>query len=132
MKSFLCILLSVLLPLSLSACSNASNTSSTFLASEVVITLPNDDTVNGYRISDAASANSMPNSISGDEVSVSSNVISSNSDKVSADYCGNKNSKVFHKASCSSVKNMKESNKYFADRQTLVSENYSPCGNCNP
>lgn len=131
MKRFLCILLCLLFALSLSACNNTSDTSS-IKASEVVITLPKDDTVNGYRIGNSTSSGSMPNHISGDQVLVSSDGNSNTTDKAIADYCGNKNSKIFHKSSCSSVKNMKENNKYYADRQTLVSENYSPCGKCNP
>ena len=48
------------------------------------------------------------------------------------EYIGNKNSKVFHKSSCDSVSSMKENNKYFADRSSLISEGYKPCGKCKP
>lgn len=49
-------------------------------------------------------------------------------------YVINKNTKVFHSPTCSSVSRMKESNKQYSDesRDALISEGYSPCGNCNP
>jgi DNA-entry nuclease len=49
-------------------------------------------------------------------------------------YVINKNTKVFHSPTCSSVSRMKESNKQYSDesRDTLISKGYSPCGNCNP
>jgi len=50
------------------------------------------------------------------------------------DYVGNKNSKKFHYAWCSSVDRMKESNKYFftGTREEMLDQGYEPCGNCNP
>lgn len=48
-------------------------------------------------------------------------------------YVGNKNSLVFHKTDCSSVADMKESNKvFFTIRQNAVYQGYTPCGRCNP
>ncbi len=48
-------------------------------------------------------------------------------------YVGNKNSLVFHKTDCSSVADMKESNKvFFTIRQNAVDQDYTPCGRCNP
>ncbi|WP_019227482.1 ComEC/Rec2 family competence protein [Sedimentibacter sp. B4] len=48
-------------------------------------------------------------------------------------YVGNKNSLVFHKTDCSSVADMKESNKiFFTIRQNAVDQGYTPCGRCNP
>ena len=53
---------------------------------------------------------------------------------VSMDYIGNKNTKKFHYPSCSSVKKMKESNKYYYNgtRDNIISQGYEPCGNCQP
>lgn len=48
-------------------------------------------------------------------------------------YIGNKNSKVFHRASCSSVSQMKNSNKVTLDsRDGAISQGYRPCENCQP
>lgn len=48
-------------------------------------------------------------------------------------YIGNKNSKVFHCASCSSVSQMKNSNKVtLGSRDGAISQGYRPCENCQP
>lgn len=49
-------------------------------------------------------------------------------------YIINKNTRKFHYEDCSSVKSMKEHNKEkrTETRNTLISEGYEPCGNCNP
>nr|WP_300092776.1 MBL fold metallo-hydrolase [Sedimentibacter sp.] len=48
-------------------------------------------------------------------------------------YVGNKNSLVFHNPDCSSVADMKESNKiFFTTRQAATDQDYTPCGRCNP
>lgn len=49
-------------------------------------------------------------------------------------YVLNKNTKVFHKPTCSSVNQMKESNKrtYTGTRQQVIDMGYKPCGRCNP
>ena len=53
---------------------------------------------------------------------------------VGQDYIGNKNTKKFHGAWCSSVKKMKESNKYYytGARDDMIAKGYVPCKNCNP
>lgn len=50
------------------------------------------------------------------------------------DYIGNKNTKKFHYPSCKSVKQMKESNKYYytGTREEMIAKGYEPCGNCHP
>jgi len=50
------------------------------------------------------------------------------------DYVLNTNSKKFHYPSCSSVDDMKESNKqyYTGSRDDLIASGYSPCGRCHP
>ena len=46
----------------------------------------------------------------------------------------NKNSKKFHKPSCPSVDDIKEENRQTTTKSAsaLISEGYSPCGNCSP
>lgn len=53
---------------------------------------------------------------------------------VGTDYIGNKNTKKFHYPSCGSVKQMKESNKYYytGTRDEMISMGYDPCKKCNP
>ena len=50
------------------------------------------------------------------------------------DYIGNKNTKKFHYSWCSSVTQMKESNKYYytGTRQGMISKGYEPCKRCDP
>ncbi|MBR3105847.1 MAG: hypothetical protein IKH30_01530 [Clostridia bacterium] len=49
-------------------------------------------------------------------------------------YILNKSSRVFHKPSCSSVKQMKDSNKrtYTGTRAQVVDMGYRPCQRCKP
>lgn len=49
-------------------------------------------------------------------------------------YILNKNTKKFHYPSCSSVREMKESNKknFTGTRDEAISQGYSPCGRCHP
>lgn len=48
-------------------------------------------------------------------------------------YIGNKNSKIFHHAWCSSVAQMKPANKVcFATREEALAQGYRPCKNCRP
>lgn len=109
---------------------NSENTAQ--LEEKVVINLPVDDSVNGYRISKPNnSSNEAPNIISGEDASVQTE--SNSSINKTASYCGNKSSKVLHKHNCTSVLNMKEENKVVsADRSALISKGYKPCGKCNP
>lgn len=50
------------------------------------------------------------------------------------DYVANKNTGKFHYPYCSSVKQMKESNKLYFNgtRDELISKGYDPCKKCNP
>lgn len=59
---------------------------------------------------------------------------SSNSSSTSASYIANTSTYKFHKPSCSSVKQMKESNKWYytGSRDDLISQGYDPCGRCHP
>ncbi len=93
---------------------------------DVKINLPKDDTVNGYRLE----KEEMPDTISKIEVSVSEN---NNNNTVSAELCGNKNSKIYHKSSCSSAKKMLDSNKVYYKTTSEFEENgYKACKKCNP
>lgn len=49
-------------------------------------------------------------------------------------YILNTNTKKFHKPSCSSVDDMKESNKaeFVGDRSDVIARGYDPCGRCKP
>lgn len=94
----------------------------------VKINMPADNSVNGYRVS-KPETNGMPDIIAGSNTSVGT-VEQNNSD---AEYCANKNSKVFHKSTCGSVEDMKEENRaYYSDRDQLIKNGYSPCKRCNP
>ena len=55
------------------------------------------------------------------------------SDDKESVYIGNKNSYVFHRETCNSVKNMSEKNKKeFHTRNEAIEEGYKPCNKCNP
>ncbi|NLZ55662.1 MAG: hypothetical protein GX900_03245 [Clostridiaceae bacterium] len=49
-------------------------------------------------------------------------------------YIANKNTKKFHYSHCSSVKTMKESNKWHFEgtRDELIAQGYAPCKICKP
>lgn len=53
---------------------------------------------------------------------------------VGTTYIINKNTGKFHYPTCRSVKQMNDSNKkeVTGNREDLISQGYSPCGNCNP
>lgn len=52
----------------------------------------------------------------------------------SVNYVGNKNTGKFHLPSCSSVSDMKESNKLYwtGSRDELIAQGYVPCARCHP
>ena len=50
-----------------------------------------------------------------------------------APYIGNRNTRKFHHFNCTSVNDMKESNrKPFSSREDAVNEGYVPCKRCKP
>jgi len=51
-----------------------------------------------------------------------------------ATYILNTNTKKFHEPSCSSVNDMKDSNKaeFVGDRSEVIARGYDPCGRCKP
>lgn len=62
------------------------------------------------------------------------NVSESTSQSTSSTYILNTNSKKFHVPTCSSVGQMKESNKqeYTGSRDEIIAQGYEPCKRCNP
>lgn len=56
------------------------------------------------------------------------------SEETGTDYIGNKNTKKFHYDWCSSVDQMKESNKYYytGTRDEMIAKGYEPCKRCDP
>lgn len=116
----------------LCGCNTQINTESK--PTSVIINLPENDSINGYRLSDTVSASNteMPDIIRGEDT-VITDITDDSGATVSKSLCGNKNSKVFHSADCGSVSKMKEENKvYFENRNKFINNGYKPCGTCKP
>ncbi len=114
---------------SFSACKQEGNAES---RAEVVINLPEDNSVNGYRENTESFDDTVidANSVVLDTESGKTTDKNSNSE---GKYCANINSKVFHNSSCASVSKMKEENKkLFNDRDAAILQGYKPCGSCKP
>ncbi len=124
MRKFTIPLICILILLCQTACNNNQETES---KNQVVINLSDDGSVNGYRVSDNKTEE-MPEKISNKDT-LAGNVNPTPAKK----YCANKNSKVFHKISCSSVSKIKSENRvYYSDSSELISKGYSPCQRCSP
>lgn len=102
--------------------------------SGITINMPADGTVNGYRRPGAvvpaenSTGDEMP-----DVIPAEGTVIVSDTADSSQNYCGNKNSKVFHKSNCSFAKNMNDENRvFFSSRDEFIENGYTPCKSCNP
>lgn len=134
MKKLFSVILIFCFTLSFSGCSaNTDNNSNSPTKEKVVINLPSDNSVNGYRIKEPQKDDtlSMPDQIKQDDTNITSGI--SSTDSKSYTYCGNKNSKVFHTISCGSLTDMKDKNKVFSsDRNSLISQGYHPCNRCKP
>lgn len=53
--------------------------------------------------------------------------------EITTPYVGNANSKVFHSAGCSSVRDMKAKNRVpLSSRESAIEKGYKPCQRCNP
>lgn len=133
MKKLFVLLLTVLILLSLGGC-KFENTASE-QRKPVKINMPEDNSVNGYRLPDSKSENDDGNTVSADNVTVesSSQATSNQAENTKIMYCANISSKTFHKNNCSSVKSIKEENKFFlSDRNRLIEDGYSPCKQCKP
>lgn len=95
----------------------------------VTINMPTDNSVNGYRTKGVSDSDI----IDANSVGVETKEESKPANSTELVYCGNLNRKVFHYATCSSVKQMKEDNKYYSsDRNLFIEMNYTPCKSCNP
>ena len=91
----------------------------TFSKTPVIINLPADNTVNGYKLPSIESSSGTDSTTEKPDTNIQ--------------YCANIKSKTFHLTSCSGVKNMKEENKYFiSDRNSLIEDGFKPCGTCKP
>lgn len=133
------ILILFILLFTLTGCKNQPKNEN-FSRMPVVVNLPSDDTVGGYRTSSATNSK-LTDKIDANKVDVESKT-SSKTEKTPSQnsesekeiqYCANLKSKVFHKSDCGSVKSMKEENKFFTkDKSVLTEQGYSPCKACNP
>lgn len=91
----------------------------------VVINMPEDDSVNGYRISakegrsiDTAQSESIASSTKADGITL---------------YYANTSSKKFHKSDCSFASRILDKNLYISEsRDELIGSGYEPCSVCNP
>lgn len=76
----------------------------------IKINLPNDDSVNGYRV-----------------------ITESSEDNIEYSYWGNKNSKKFHKSDCYTYNKTKSENIiHFNNKEEYLNNNYKPCQICKP
>ena len=115
MKKILVLFFLVLLMFTLSGC---QITDEKIEKTPVKINLPTDDSVNGYRNSSSE---------------IDTDGITINETTTEYTYFGNKNSKKFHKSSCSALKNTKDENKvFYKTKEEFIKNNYSPCKICNP
>lgn len=74
------------------------------------------------------------NTTSSSEKSYDSSQYSTSSSSNGESYVLNTNTKKFHRLGCSSVKQMKDSNKQYSSesREQIISRGYDPCKRCNP
>ena len=147
MKRILLILCCFTLLMFVSGCQNETTD---FTKQEVSINLPIDNSVNGYRENEEVTTpdklspeeldqiakeilNSEKTETSSTESIPQDTVSSAVANTISLNYCGNKNSKIFHIDNCGSVKTMSEGNKvYFSTRDEFIQNGYTPCKRCNP
>ena len=134
MKRLICLVFALTLCFSVCSCSNKETNAPE--REEVVINIPTDNTVNGYR-TETPDTDTLPDTITADKVQVGSigsvNNGTSQSNNTQDSYCASINSNVFHKADCSSVAKIKEENRFYSkDRNYFVSNEFKPCKKCNP
>lgn len=115
------LLLCLCIALFMVGCNNSENTATE--SQEIVINLPQDDKVNGYRNDDYVNSDK----INWSDLTPSEKVDTENL------YCGNKNSKKLHKKNCTAVAKIKEENKvFYKSREEYINHGYSICQICNP
>ena len=125
MKKILCLVLSLLIVLSFSACNtkNEDNANSSSVADEIVIKQPTDNSVNGYRVNDSQN----------ESVPDFTDTQSTPKENTVTLYYANTNTKKFHLKSCGSASTISNENLYICeDRQELIDSGYSPCARCKP
>ena len=129
MKTKLIFLLCLLI--TLTACAPAANKDYSE-HERVTVNLPEDDSVNGYRLPDDGSSDSL--SVPADTESESPAFSEPETPTPKEEsYIGNKSTHVLHRADCGSVKTMKEENKAeFTDREAALDEGYTHCKSCKP
>lgn len=137
LKRIFLIVLSLYLIIFFCSCKNKENNIDS-QRKEVIINMPSDDTVGGYRTESKLSSKPTDR-IDADNVTVqkpsssSSSTSEENQSTTQTGYYANLKSKVFHKADCRSVKNMKEENKFYTkDRNFLTEQGFTPCKSCKP
>ncbi len=122
-------LLLLILTLNLIVCCGC-NAADTISNSDVIINMPTDNTVNGYRTENIESKPQV--TVSKNETDVNSKTETTPENNI-IQYCGNTNSKKFHLPDCGSVETIKEENRlYLSNRAELISLGYEPCKRCNP
>ena len=128
MKMFICLFLTLLC---LCGCSTSDYNMTDNTHSQITVNLPTDNTVNGYR--QGGNSQSMPQTISADEVKPASPEQKSSAKNTKTEYVGNLNTHIFHKSTCGSVGTMKDENKIiFEGRDAAINDGYTPCKRCNP
>ena len=132
MKRLILIIFAIILLVFCNGC-KAENTES--VREAVIINMPVDNTVNGYRTGSSISS-SESDKIDANKVTVESKTTSSKTENetvTEVSYCANLKSKVFHKSDCGAVKSMKEENKFYTkDKSILLEQGYTPCKSCKP
>ena len=119
MKKLLCIVLALFVFLSFASCTDDKTSEN---KAPIEINMPTDNTVNGYKNS---SKNAQYNQINTDKITYTE-ITQTHS------YWGNKNSKKFHTADCSTTNKTKDKNKTYKTRDQFISQGYTPCKICNP
>lgn len=145
MKKSISLILVVLICFSLSACTAKTATTEN---DKPLIVLPesnstdissNTETTDKTEVSEETSSKVEESQSSKTEEtskvtqSVSSDTTQNTPSQNATHYLGNKNTKKFHKSTCSFAKKIKSENLItFESREEAVSGNYAPCGKCNP
>lgn len=145
MKKSISLILVVLICFSLSSCTAKTATAEN---DKPLIVLPessstdissNTEATEKSEVSEEASSkveesqNSKTEETSKVTQSVSSDTMQSTPSQNATHYLGNKNTKKFHKSTCSFAKKIKSENLItFESREEAINGNYAPCGKCNP
>jgi hypothetical protein len=125
MKRMFCLAFTVLICFNLAGCKSED----TDTISDIVINMPTDNTVNGYKTEEPVKEiEEKPDSVSSNS---ESNSTASESGEIL--YYANTNSKKFHKQSCRYSSMILNERLYISDnRQELIDSGYVPCLVCKP